>query len=119
MLVRAAGRSIGKIAHGSSPATALVNALLEAVGPIGTIVGLTFTDGFYFWEKRAAALAPIHAKTPSVTGAFGQSMLDHPRSVRSKHPTNSFAAIGPLALRKSVESGNLCLNKAAIPVDVG
>ena len=95
VLVRSAARAI-KVASGS-PATALFDGILETIGPSGTLVALAFTPDFYFWQKRQAAQFPFHPRAKSDTGAFAQIVLDHPGSVRSKHPTNSFVAFGPNA----------------------
>ena len=84
-------------APSGSPATALFDGIMETIGPSGTLVALAFTPDFYFWQKRQAARFPFHPKAKSDTGAFAQILLDHPVSVRSRHPTNSFVALGPNA----------------------
>jgi aminoglycoside 3-N-acetyltransferase len=95
VLVRCAARAI-KVSSGS-PATALFDGIMEAIGPSGTLVALAFTPDFYFWQKKRAAQFPFHPGAKSGTGAFSQIVLDHPLSVRSRHPTNSFVALGPNA----------------------
>ena len=95
ILVRAAARAI-KVPSGS-PAMALFDGIMETIGPSGTLVALAFTPDFYFWQKRQAARFPFHPKAKSDTGAFAQIVLDQPGSVRSRHPTNSFVALGPNA----------------------
>jgi aminoglycoside 3-N-acetyltransferase len=97
ILVRAAARTIGPIVGGMSPAIALREACLAAVGPSGGLIGLTFTGSFYAWERGKARSRAFHAGLPATTGAFAQSILDHPNSMRSTHPTNSFGAIGEAA----------------------
>jgi aminoglycoside N3'-acetyltransferase len=67
-------------------------------------VALSFTSDFYFWQKQRAAQFPFHSRMKSETGALPQIVLDHPASVRSKHPTNSFVAIGPNA--KAIVQGH-------------
>ena len=95
VLVRCAAKTI-KVESGS-PATALFDAILETIGPSGTVVVLAFTPDFYFWQKNQAAQFPFHPKAKSDTGALTQILLDRPGTVRSRHPTNSFAALGPHA----------------------
>jgi aminoglycoside N3'-acetyltransferase len=95
VLVRCATKKI-RVESGS-PAKALFDGIRETIGPTGTLVALTFTQDFYFWQKQRAAQFPFHPKVKSETGALPQMVLDHPASVRSQHPTNSFAAIGPNA----------------------
>src|SRR6266404_5896278 len=95
VLVRSAAKAI-KVETGS-PAKALFDGVRDTIGPTGTVVALSFTSDFYFWQKKRAAQFPFHSKAKSGTGAFPQIVLDHPASVRSLHPTNSFVAIGPNA----------------------
>jgi aminoglycoside N3'-acetyltransferase len=65
--------------------------LLEAVGAEGTIVGLSFTDGFFVKKNKNIV---FDGTNKSYTGAFSNTMLSHPRVMRSTHPTNSYVAIG-------------------------
>jgi aminoglycoside N3'-acetyltransferase len=95
VLVRCATKKI-RVESGS-PAKALFDGIRETIGPTGTLVALTFTHDFYVWQKQRAAQFPFHPKVKAETGALPQMVLDHPASVRSRHPTNSFAAIGPNA----------------------
>jgi aminoglycoside 3-N-acetyltransferase len=95
VLVRCAAKAV-KVSSGS-PATAIFDGIREAIGPSGTLVALAFTPDFYFWQKERAAQIPFHARAKPGTGAFAQIVLDHPSSVRSTHPTNSFVALGPNA----------------------
>jgi len=95
VLVRCAARAI-TVSPGS-PVTALFDGIMETIGPSGTLVALAFTPDFYFWQKKQAAQFPFHPGAKSGTGAFPQFLLDHPSSVRSRHPTNSFVALGPNA----------------------
>src|SRR5689334_16501324 len=95
VLVRCAAKAI-KVSSGS-PATALFDGIMETIGPSGTLVALAFTLDFYFWQKKRAVQFPFHPQTKSDTGALAQIVLNHPLSVRSRHPTNSFVALGPNA----------------------
>lgn len=95
VLVRCATKGI-KVEAGR-PANALFEGICDVIGPTGTLAALSFTEDFYFWEKKRAAQFPFHPKSRSETGVFPQMVLDHPGSIRSAHPTNSFVAIGPKA----------------------
>jgi aminoglycoside N3'-acetyltransferase len=95
VLVRCATKAIN--VEIGSPAKALFDGICNTIGPDGTLIALSFTPDFYFWQKKRAAQLPFHQKMKPQTGAFPQIVLDHPASVRSKHPTNSFVAIGPKA----------------------
>jgi aminoglycoside N3'-acetyltransferase len=95
VLVRCAAKAIN-IETGSS-AKALFDGIRSTIGPTGTLVALSFTPNFYFWQKKRAAQFPFRPTMKSETGALPQIVLDHSASVRSKHPTNSFVAIGPKA----------------------
>jgi aminoglycoside N3'-acetyltransferase len=88
LLVRADLGAIGRI---DKDRLSYVNFLIEAVGDEGTIVGLAFTGGsFYKGDKKKA----FDGKNKANTGAFSNVMLSHPSAIRSKHPMNSYVAIG-------------------------
>jgi len=89
VLIRADLRAIGKLE--TKKKEDYINFMLEAVGEEGTIIGLSFTGGFFIKKKNS----PIFDGTnKSNTGAFANIMLSHPKSKRSTHPTNSFVLIG-------------------------
>lgn len=92
LLVRAGLSSIGRIDGG---ATAFVNAMLDAVGPAGTVVSLAFTDSAFI--KRPRPEDAFHAGKKSYAGGLPNTMLTHPAHRRSRHPMCSFVAIGALA----------------------
>jgi len=93
VLVRAGLREIGLTADRGKAGKTFIEALLEAVGPEGTIVGLPFTLAFLrLGRHRDYVFDP--ATTPTYTGGFASAMLDWPGVVRSSHPSTSFAAIG-------------------------
>jgi len=70
-------------------AEAVVDALLQAVGPGGTVMVPTFNHG-------AADLFDLRT-TPSTNGAITEALRQRPEAHRSLHPTHPTAAIGPLA----------------------
>jgi aminoglycoside 3-N-acetyltransferase len=68
-------------------AEAVVDALLEAVGPGGTVMVPTFNHG-------KADIYDPHT-TPSISGAVTEALRRRPDARRSIHPTHPYAAIGP------------------------
>jgi Aminoglycoside N3''-acetyltransferase len=98
VLVRTALKSIG--VKSENPAIALIQALLDVLGPDGTIVGLAFnTDS---WFPRLHKKNVINLQTEPYTGGFAKSLVNWPGFLRSMHPTNSFVALGGSA-RKIVD----------------
>ncbi|MES2441449.1 MAG: AAC(3) family N-acetyltransferase [Pseudomonadota bacterium] len=93
VLVRCATRPIAPREKGV--ASALLDALLDVVGPEGTIVALTFTALQSAKLKKVEALFTDEARTTA--GGFASAVLKHPGRKRSTHPANSIAAIGAQA----------------------
>jgi aminoglycoside 3-N-acetyltransferase len=114
VLVHASLRSVGPVCGGSR---ADVRALRKALGPRGTLVVPTFTE-----RKSPTSRAHIGmtvgltdaqvvtyrermdpfdaAATPSEgMGRLAEEVRQTPGALRSRHPTTSFAAIGPRAAR--------------------
>jgi len=89
LLVRADLGAIGKLE--TKKREDYINFMLEVVGEEGTIVGLSFTTGFFIKKNKNLI---FDGTNKSYTGAFANTMLKHPRALRSKHPTNSYVAIG-------------------------
>ncbi len=90
LMVHSSLRSIGLVEGG--PET-VVDALLQALGPQGTLVVPTFTyptagDSKFVFD-------PVH--TPSQMGAISEAARRRPQAHRSIHLAHSIAAIGPLA----------------------
>jgi aminoglycoside 3-N-acetyltransferase len=99
-------RSIGWVDGG---ANTLVDALLEAVGGDGTIMIPTFTRSFPLPLSRSPKGGGLRVRwggivpseyvfdpslTPPITGAVANAIWRRPKSMRSRHPTNSVGAIG-------------------------
>lgn len=86
-------KAVGKIQGG---ANALIEAILDVIGPTGTIVCDSFVETQYkflrFVQKRVST-----ENTSSYAGAFVNAMLHYPGVYRSSHPVQSFCAIGHLA----------------------
>jgi aminoglycoside 3-N-acetyltransferase len=82
VLVHSSLRAVGPVEGG---ADAVVDALLEVLGPEGLLVVPTFT-------YNTARFDPL--TEPGLTGALGETVRRRPDAVRSAHPTHSVAAIG-------------------------
>jgi aminoglycoside 3-N-acetyltransferase len=93
VVMRCATRPIAPGAKGT--AALLLDALLQVVGPTGTVVGPTHTALQKASEKRP--LTVFSDDAPTTAGGFGAAVLRHPERVRSAHPHNSVAAIGAQA----------------------
>jgi aminoglycoside 3-N-acetyltransferase len=81
--------SLSRLGYVEGGAETVVDALLEVVGPSGTVMVPTFNHGaaeVYDWRT-----------TPSVSGAVTEALRRRPEARRSIHPTHPYAAIGPLA----------------------
>lgn len=93
VLVRAALKPVGKTAEPAG--TVLIRALLDVVGEGGGILGLAFTRNYLL--PRARESQAFTRETKATTGGFVNCMLSWPGAVRSRHPTNSWVAIGRAA----------------------
>ena len=91
--------SLSRLGWVDGGADAVVDALLDAVGPEGTIMMPTFT-------RYDAPYDPDGS--PSTTGAITEAFRTRRPAVRSPHPTKSVAAIGPdaAALVEEHDLGN-------------
>ncbi|MBE0492572.1 MAG: AAC(3) family N-acetyltransferase [Sulfurospirillum sp.] len=89
LLVRADLGAIGKLE--TRKREDYISFMLDAVGDEGTIIGLSFTGGFSIKKNKNNF---FDGKNKSYTGAFANTMLSHPKAIRSAHPTNSYVAIG-------------------------
>ncbi len=88
LLVHTSFRQVRPIASGPS---GLIEALRMALGPEGTLVMPTMTDGESVFDPRS---------TPTVDmGITAETFWRQEGVVRSTHPGGSFAAAGPLAER--------------------
>ncbi|MDQ1286693.1 MAG: aminoglycoside 3-N-acetyltransferase [Actinomycetota bacterium] len=109
VLVHASLRSLGWVCGG---ALAVVQALLDVLGPEGTLVVPTFTSDNRDPSRWKDPVVPeewwptirerLPAFDPALTpghrmGAISEQVRSWPRALRSTHPHTSFAALGPLA----------------------
>ncbi|HOF89720.1 MAG TPA: AAC(3) family N-acetyltransferase [Armatimonadota bacterium] len=90
VLVHSALRTLGPVAGG---AEAVIDALLETVGPAGTVAVPTHT-----WKIVNGAQPVFHQTlSPANVGALTNVFRQRPQALRNLHPTHSVAAIGPRA----------------------
>ena len=108
LFVRANFGAIGRVKGGRN---VILDALLETVGPDGTLVTLAYTKSFLFRPPKDYIFT---AETESYAGALPNTMLKHPRALRSKHPTNSIVAIGAKA--RSIVDGHDEHSRAYEPI---
>jgi aminoglycoside 3-N-acetyltransferase len=93
VLVRADVGEIGRVKGGAGEG--IIGALRDVVGPEGTLLALAFTRTLFLWRlDRSYVFGPT---TPPTTGALARLFLEQPDAVRSRHPTNSFVAVGAAA----------------------
>ncbi len=84
--------SLSRFGHVKGGADAVIDALIEAVGPEGTVAVPTHTWG------TVNAKQPVFdvRSTPSIVGLITEVFRARPEARRSLHPTHSCAAIGRL-----------------------
>ncbi|MBN2742908.1 MAG: AAC(3) family N-acetyltransferase [Marinilabiliaceae bacterium] len=92
--VKVSSRSLGPVQGGID---ALLDALIEVVGPEGTLVVDAFTYCFKLPMTSHDKEFISDKNSDTYTGYFNQKFIQHPLSVRSRHPVHRFAAIGALA----------------------
>jgi len=89
-------KSIGYVKGGPD---AFIDALLETVGPKGTIMMPAFTKSFPISKTKSGKIEYIfdYKLTPSYTGLVPNAFLKRTNTIRSHHPINSVAALGKFA----------------------
>ena len=88
VLVRAGLRAM---VHTPDPGNSLLDALLEVVGPGGTVVVLAHTG---VHTKSSSPHNVMDQQSPAITGGVANTVLGRENRRRSSHPTHSIAAIG-------------------------
>ncbi len=107
LLVHSALRKLGPVDGG---ADTVIDALLDVLGPEGTLVLPTHT-----WKVVNAGQPVFHQTlTPSNVGALTNVFRQRPGVLRSLHPTHSLAAVGPRAA--ALLEGHAC-DKTPCPAD--
>ena len=94
-MVHSSLSSLGYVAGG---ADAVIDALLEAVGPQGTVVVPTFTWG-RFHQQHGFTFDVAHATVADEVGIIPETFRQRPTAMRSHHVCHSVAAIGPRAVQ--------------------
>lgn len=84
--------SLGGLGWVEDGAETVIDALIEAVGPSGTVLFPTLTGT----ENDGPAQPPVIelATTPCWTGTIPETARRRPEALRSVHPTHSVSAIG-------------------------
>ena len=93
VLVHASLRAVGPVPGG---AATVVRALLDVLGPRGTLAAYTCTPGVSSPRLPSGEMVPFHPlRTPSRgVGVLPEVVRKWPGAARSRHPHTSFAAIG-------------------------
>lgn len=92
LYIRASLKALGRIE--GDIYDVVVNGFLEAVAPNGTVMVPTFSKIQNIFSSDKTTL---NYNLPPISGAISKVFLKHPDVIRSKHPSHSFAAIGPRA----------------------
>lgn len=90
LMIHSSLRSLGHVVGG---AATVVDALLEVLGPTGTLVGPSFN--FETAQDPGFVFDPLN--TPSDMGAVADEIRLRAGNLRSRHLTHSVSAIGPQA----------------------
>ena len=94
VLIHSSLSSLGRVAGG---APAVARALLDVVGPEGTVLAPTLTGNEHIGPDTRLVFDP--AGSPCWTGRIAETVRTWPAAVRSLHPTHSVAAVGAAAAR--------------------
>ncbi len=81
--------SLSRIGWVKGGAETVVDALLDVLGPEGTLMMPSFN------HRTAGVFNPL--TTPTINGAVPDAFWRRPEAVRSLHPTHALAAVGPKA----------------------
>ncbi len=88
--------SLSSLGYVEGGAEAVVAALLEAIGPEGTLMVPTFNHQARRAFEDDREIFDLQT-TRSINGAITEAVRLHPEAHRSLHPTHPYAAIGPKA----------------------
>ncbi|MFW5868514.1 MAG: AAC(3) family N-acetyltransferase [Armatimonadota bacterium] len=88
--------SLSSLGYVRGGAETVVDALLDAVAPDGTLMAPTFNHGAREAFDDAGEIFDLET-TRSVNGAITEAVRQRPEAHRSLHPTHPYAAIGPKA----------------------
>ena len=88
LLVRADLSALGKLSRNKID---YVRVFLDILGDTGTQIALAFTQSTFIIKNKNYI---FDGTNKANTGSFANIMLSHSKAIRSRHPTNSFVAIG-------------------------
>ncbi len=88
LLVHASLKALGPVDGGP---TSVIQGLIDAVGPTGTLLMPTLTYELAYTADPCFE----QLRSPSVVGALTELFRNHPGVRRSLHPTHSVAGVGP------------------------
>lgn len=98
LMVHASVRSVGPVVGGVN---VIVQALLEAIGPTGTLLAYVDFEPFYEDEDIEEADIPVFDKAIAHAardhGVLHETLRNWPGAIRSDHPDAGVVAIGALA----------------------
>jgi len=91
--------ALSKVGYIAGGPEAFIDAVIEVIGPEGTLMVNTYTAFFQVFQLEAVNnCPPFDPKlTPCVTGVVSETLRKNPQAMRSRHPTSSVAAIGKKA----------------------
>ncbi len=93
--------SLSALGHIEGGAQTVVDALLGAVGALGTLLMPTFSRWAFLYDVELTCdheVRPYHPqKSPVWVGRIPQAFLGRDDVIRSAHPSHSTGAVGPLA----------------------
>jgi aminoglycoside 3-N-acetyltransferase len=89
--------SLKSIGHVEGGPKTVIDALMDVVGPEGTVVTESFVSAYPLPMSKRNATKISDRWTPSYAGAVANAMIRYPNSYRSLHPIQKFSAVGALA----------------------
>ena len=92
LLIHSSLKSFGRVEGG---ADAVIDGILDALGPQGTLVVPTLTGHEHLFPHNPPEMDM--RSTPCWIGAIPEAFRQRPEAIRSTHPTHSCAAIGARA----------------------
>lgn len=108
--------SLSRFGHVEGGAETVIDALLEAVRPGGTVMVPTLTGNSQLSASNPPVFDPV--STPCWTGRIPETFRARKNAFRSLHPTHSVASIGPRA-EDLARDHEVCLTPCGIESPYG